>query len=99
MVSCGTRSQGALWDCLQKRCATAAVLALETSGIVLSHQAINCLLGTQLDQVLYSSLTMLGNAQENVNGCLEIFVYPSVDKNVSRKFFKYFSLYNNVILI
>lgn len=45
----------------------------EKFGIVLNHRSISCLLCTLLDQVLYSSLTMLENTQENVNGYLDLF--------------------------
>jgi len=41
---------------------------------------------------------MQGNVQENFNGYLEIF-FASVDKNISRKFLKGISLYNNIVLV
>lgn len=41
---------------------------------------------------------MLENAQENFNGHLEFFFFAAVDKNISRKFLKGISFYNNIIL-
>lgn len=48
-------------------------------------------------QVLYFSLAVSGNAQENFNGCLKKFL-AAVDKNISRKCFEGFSLYNIILI-